>query len=220
MVKVGFLKTIKNNMSLKKSFIILGLLVILSIVLFSSYNEYSLENFKPKPNVEMEIYLWTGPYISGENDLASRWIEFTNNYGNIPNITLGRGKAKDFTKYLELDKNPHLNLDTNEHLKPLKSVDLTKETKLVPFVSVFFVTTIEGKVRKDSFGLLTGKDVTYDNLSKTINSLVNMFYDGLYESDFNPNAPVVPAAPVAPAATPASNASASTASTSKLPWNN
>lgn len=170
----------------------------------------------------MEIYLWVSSYGSGDNDLVSRWIEFTSNFGNIPNITLGRGKAKDFTKYLELDKNPHLNLDTSEPLKPLKSVDLTKDTKLVPFVSVFFVSTIEGKVRKDSFGLLTGKEVTYDNLSKTINGLVNMFYDGLYESDFNVTPPVVPpAAPTAPAAPAASAVPASlasVASNSKLPW--
>jgi hypothetical protein len=204
MVKVNFFKNMKNNMSLKKILIILGLLSVIIVILFSLTNEYSLENFKPKPNVKAEIYLWVGPNGSLENDLASRWLDFTKEYGNIPNIKLGRGKASEFTKYLELDKYPESNLNTNKVLERLKSVDLTKDYKLVPFVTLFFVGVQEGKAYKNPFGLGTGKEVTYDNLSKAINFLTALFYDSLYENDVN----VVPAAPAASAASAAP----------KVPW--
>jgi hypothetical protein len=217
MVKVNFFKNMKNNMSSKKIFIILGLISVIIVILFSLTNEYSLENFKPKPNVEMEIYLWTGPYGSFENDLVQRWLDFKNEYGNIPNVTLGRAKASEFTKYLELDKYPELNIDTNRAFEPLKSVDLTKDNKVVPFVSVFFVGTDQGKAYKQTFGLLTGKQVTYDALSKTLNGLTTMFNDGLYESDVN-IAPATPVVPVVPPAAPASTASVASAAITKIPW--
>jgi len=187
MVKVNFFKTMKNNMSLKKIFIILGLLSVIIVILFSCVNNYSIENLTPKPNIEVEIFLWYGSYGSTENDLASRWVEFTKEYGKIPNITLGRGSATEFTKYLELDKFPELNIDTNKSLEVLKSIDLTKDNKLIPFVSIFFVGTKEGKAYKSPLGLATGKDVTYDNISKMIHGITSMrmFSDALYESDVN-----------------------------------
>jgi hypothetical protein len=196
MVKSGFLKTIKKNMSFKKSFMILGLLIVLTIVLFSCVNNYSIENLTPKPNIEVEIFLWVDSYGSVQNDLALRWVEFINQHGNIPNITLGRAPATEFTKYLELDKFPELNIDTNKSLEVLKSIDLTKDNKLLPFVSIFFVGTKEGKAYKSPLGIFTGKDVTYDIISKTIHNVtsVRWFSDALYESDVN----VAPVAPVAP----------------------
>jgi hypothetical protein len=200
MAKVNFFKNMKNNMSLKKIFIILGLLSVIIVILFSVVNNYSIENLTPKPDIEAEIFLWVGSYGSIENDLALRWAEFTDNYGKIPNITLGRAPATEFTKYLELDKFPELNLDTNKNLEVLKSIDLTKDNKLLPFVSIFFVGTREGKAYKSPLGLLTGKEVSYDNLYKTINGITSMrmFSDALYESDVNvaPPAPVMEKLPV------------------------
>jgi hypothetical protein len=200
MAKVNFLKTMKNNMSLKKILIILGLLSVIIVILFSCVNNYSIENLTPKPNIEVEIFLWFGSYGSTENDLASRWVEFTNEYGKIPNITLGRASATEFTKYLELDKFPELNIDTNKSLEVLKSIDLTKDNKLLPFVSIFFVGTKEGKAYKIPLGLATGKDVTYDNISKMIHGITSMrmFSDALYESDVNvvQEAPVMEKLPV------------------------
>jgi hypothetical protein len=221
MVKVNFFKNMKNNMSLKKMFIILGLISVIIVILFSLTNEYSLENFKPKPNIELEIFLWTNSFGSLENDLASRWIAFTNEYGKIPNITLGRGLVTEFTKYLELDKNPELNIDTNKRLEVLKSIDLTKDlgNKFLPFVSIFFVGTKEGKAYKNPLGLVTGKDVTYDNISKMINHITSMrmFSDALYERDVNV-APATPVVPVVPPAAPASTASVASAAITKIPW--
>ena len=220
MVKVNFFKTMKNNMSLKKILIILGLLSVIIVILFSCVNNYSIENFKPKSNIKAEIYLWVGPYGSLENDLARRWLDFTKEYGNTPNIKLGRGKASEFTKYLELDKYPELNLNTNKSLELLKSVDLTKDNKLVPFVTIFFVGVQEGKAYKNPLGLATDKDVTYDNLSKSINFLSAFFYDSLYENDVNV-VPAPPAAPPAPRPVPASTASTAPASAPaipKMPW--
>ena len=218
MVKVNFFKNMKNNMSLKKIFIILGLISVIIVILFSLTNEYSLENFKPKPNIKVEIFLWTNSYGSLENNLASSWIKFTNEYGKIPNITLGKGLVTEFTKYLELDKFPELNLNTNKVLEPLKSIDLTKDldNKFLPFVTVFFVSTREGKASKAPYYPLTGKDVTYDNLSKLIYTITSMraFSDVLYESDVN----VAPAIPVVPPASTASAASAASAAMPKVPW--
>ena len=196
MVKSNFFKKYSKPIAL------LAILIILSIVLFSSVNTYSVENLTPKPNIEVEIYLWTGPYVSG-NEVQNRWVEFVKNHDNIPNITLGRAKATDFTKYLELDKYPNNNLDTNENLKVLKSVDFTKDNKLIPFVSVFIIFNREGKAYKEPFGgVLSGKELTYDILSKSIYGITGMFYDGLYDSDFNvappPVVPTVPTAPTAP----------------------
>lgn len=87
----------------------------------------------------MEIFLWVDSYGSTQNDLASQWAKFKSQYGNIPNITLGRASPTEFTKYLELDKYPELNLDTNKSLEVLKSVDLTKDNSLLPFVSIFLL---------------------------------------------------------------------------------
>jgi hypothetical protein len=202
MAKVNFFKNMKNNMSLKKMFIILGLLSVIIVILFSCVNNYSIEKFKPKPNIEVEIFLWTNSFGSLENDLASRWIAFTNEYGKIPNITLGKGLGTEFTKYLELDKYPELNIDTNKFLEVLKSVDLTKDldNKFLPFVSIFFVGTKEGKAYKSPLGLATGKDVTYDNISKMIHGITSMRFlsDILYESDVNvvQKAPVMEKLPV------------------------
>jgi hypothetical protein len=209
MVKSGFLKTIKKNMSSKKIFIILGLLSVIIVILFSCVNNYSIENFKPKPNVKLEIYLWVGPYGSLQNELVQRWLDFTNEYGNIPNITLGRAKVSEFTKYLELDKNPKSKLDTNKVLEPLKSIDLTKDNEFFPFVSIFYVQTLEGKVYKNPIYLITGKNVTYDVLSKSLNSFTTTFNDALYESDVNV-APVVPVVPP--------TASTASAAITEIPW--
>jgi hypothetical protein len=222
MVKSDFFKTMKNTNFFKnysKPLALLAILIILSIVLFSSVNEYSLENFKPKPDIEVEIFLWVDSYGSAHNDLASQWAKFKSQYGNIPNITLGRASATEFTKYLELDKYPELNLDTNKSLELLKSVDLTKDNSLLPFVSIFFVGTKEGKAYKSPLGIGTGKEVTYDNVSKTINAItsMSMFSNILYKSDVD-IVPAVNAAAAAPAAAPATvNAATSPAATAVIP---
>jgi hypothetical protein len=65
--------------------------------------------------------------------------------------------------------------------------------------------------------LLTGKQVTYDTLSKSINGFTTMFNDGLYESDLN-IAPATPVVPVVPPAAPASTASVASAAITKIPW--
>lgn len=220
MVKVSFFKNMKNNMSLKKIFIILGLLSVIIVILFSCVNNYSIENLTPKPDIEVEIFLWVNSYGSTDNDLSLRWVDFTNEYGNIPNITLGRAPSTEFTKYLELDKYPELNLDTNRSLEVLKSVDLTKDNSLLPFVSIFYVGTKEGKAFKSPLELRTGKEVTFDNASRMINIITSarMFSDALYESDVNV-APVVNAGPVtAHAATVAPVNHNSVASSFKPPW--
>jgi len=235
MVKSDFFKTMKNTNFFKnysKPLALLAILIILSIVLFSSGNNYLVENLTPKPDIEVEIFVWIGPYGSMENDLVNRWLDFTNEYGDTPNVTLGKEKASEFTRYLELDKYPELNLDTNKSLEVLKSVDLKRNNNVVPFVSVFFVGTKEGKAYKSPLGLVTGKEVSYDNMSKMINGITSsfMFSDALYESDLNKVLSAVTKSAPAPATAPAVNAvnavipnsvgsvASAIASNSKLPW--
>jgi hypothetical protein len=187
MVKVDFLKSIKTNIFFKiyfKPFIILGLLIILSLVLFSCVNQYSLENFEltPKPNLKIEMILWVDSAGSIGNDLSEKWLDFIHKYGRTPNFTLIRENASDFTKYLELDKYPELSLDSNELLKVLKSVDLTRISSVIPFISFFGVGIHEGKaVKVPVLSLITGKDVTYDNASRQLNMLFSRYYHVLYE---------------------------------------
>jgi hypothetical protein len=187
MVKVDFLKSIKTNSFFKiyfKPFIILGLLIILSLVLFSYVNKHSLENFelKPKANIKIELILWVDSAGSIENDLSKLWLDFIHKYGHTPNFTLRRENASDFTKYLELDKYPELSLDSNELLKVLKSVDLTSKSSVIPFISLFGVGIWEGKaIKVPVLPLITGKDVTYDNASRQLNMLFSRYYHVLYE---------------------------------------
>ena len=81
MVKTGFLKTIKNNISLRKSIIILGLLALLAIVLFTLLNNYSVENFTPKPNGKIEVMIWTDDNGSLDNTFVKKeWLELVAKY--------------------------------------------------------------------------------------------------------------------------------------------
>jgi hypothetical protein len=227
MVKSDFFKTMKNTNFFKnysKPLALLAILIILSIVLFSSGNNYSVENLTPKPNVKVEIILWVGPpgYYA-PNEVAQRWVtEFVPKYEKIPNISLGRVEATEFTKYLELDKYPESAPQVKEIFKSLIDVDFTKNKSQLPFVTAFFIGTHEGKAVKAPLGMpLIGKDLKLDTMYDTMNGITSYLYHILYEKDDVYTPPVVPpAAPAAPASAPAPPASVASAiaSNSKLPW--
>jgi hypothetical protein len=193
MVKAGFLKTIKNNMSFKKSFILLGLLIILSIVLFSSYNKYSIENFTPKPNAKLEIILWTGTDISGSksnhNFIINDWFTLVNTYHQMPNIKFAKintSAASDtnseFRKWAKLETgNPELLAANADTKYPWGKITF-------PGITIRLIETNNNKTSYTviesywhMFGKLTLLDVT--NGLKRI--MVGEYYDRLYEKNIS-----------------------------------
>lgn len=197
MVKAGFLKTVKNNMSFKKSFILLGLLIILSIVLFSSYNKYSIENFTPKPNAKLEIILWTGTDISGSkqnhNFIINDWFTLVNTYHQFPNIKFAKintSAASDinseFRKWIKLETgNPELLAANADTKYPWSKIPF-------PGITIRLVETDNNKTSYtliDSYwstGNLTLLDVT-NGLKKI---MVGEYYDRLYENNISAQEPV------------------------------
>jgi hypothetical protein len=203
MVKAGFLKTIKNNMSFKKSFILLGLLIILSIVLFSSYNKYSIENFTPKPNAKLEIILWTGTDISGSksnhNFIINDWFTLVNTYHQMPNIKFAKintSAASDinseFRKWAKLETgNPELLAANADTKYPWDKITF-------PGITIRLIETNNNKTSYTviesywhMFGKLTLLDVT--NGLKRI--MVGEYYDRLYEKNISTQEPVSVAPP-------------------------
>jgi hypothetical protein len=197
MVKAGFLKTIKNNMSFKNFFILLGLLIILSIVLFSSYNKYSIENFTPKPNARLEIILWTGTDISGSkqnhNFIINDWFTLVNTYHQMPNIKFAKittSAASDinseFRKWAKLETgNPEVlaaNADTKYPWDKITFPGIT-------------IRLIETNNNTTSYTLITSYWHTLGNLTlldvtngvKRI--MVGEYYDRLYEKNISAQQP-------------------------------
>ena len=175
MVKTGFLKTIKNNLSFSKPFIVLGLVIILSIVLFSSYNNYSVENFKPKPGVKLEVRLWVSALGSLDNTFVrSQWLDFVNKYDKFPSIEFGYGKAVDFTKYLETDKNTgYKDFEKLDYVRPPFNT----------FVSILIVGTKDGlKYKYLPTALIADKSLTLEYLTLQLNRVFLDNYSMLYDN--------------------------------------
>jgi len=198
MVKTGFLKTVKNNIFFKKSFIILGLLVILAIVLFSSFNSCSIENFTFKSNSKIEVMLWTDDNGSLDNNFVkNEWLELVTKYEKY--ATFGYGSLTEYVTYINgLTKFFGKNIDkkyTQEDFKSLKDE--------FPFVSI--VVEID-KVR-DYVGYAAHGSLTTENIKNTLFLNINKYYRKLYSDAYiststatAPGAPGAPVAPVAPVA--------------------
>jgi hypothetical protein len=197
MVKARFLKTIKNNMSFKNFFILLGLLIILSIVLFSSYNKYSIENFTPKPNARLEIILWTGTDISGSkqnyNFIIDDWLTIVNTYHQMPNIKFAKintSAASDanseFRKWVKLETGNREVLAVNADTKypwnkltfpgiTIRLIETNNNTTSYTLITSYWHT----------LGNLTSLDVT-NGLKRII---VGEYYDRLYEKNISAQQP-------------------------------
>ena len=204
MVKAGFLKTIKNNMSFKKSFILLGLLIILSIVLFSSYNKYSIENFTPKPNATLEIILWTADEKYGSSSkqyhkfIINDWFTLVNTYHQFPNIKFAKintSVASDISS--EFRK--WSNLETGKQELIAMNADPNFQWGKIPFpgITIRLVETDNNKTSYTlidtywSAGNLTLLDVT-NGLKKI---MVGEYYDRLYEKNISAQQPLSVAPP-------------------------
>ena len=175
MVKTGFLRTIKNNLSFSKPFIVLGLVIILSIVLFSSYNNYSVENFKSKPGVKLEVRLWVSALGSLHNTFVrSQWLDFVNKYDKFPSIEFGYGKAVDFTKYLGTDK--------DSSYKDFEKLDYVRPP-FNTFVSIIISGTTNGlKYKYLPTALIADKDLTLEGLTAQLNRVFLDNYSMLYDN--------------------------------------
>jgi hypothetical protein len=197
MVKPGFLKTITKNMPLKKSFIILGLLIILTIVLFFSLNNYSIENLTPLGPV-IDVMLWTDSMGSMSNSFVNTdWLELINTYKGFPNINFGQRKISEMVKYFEPEKHPQF-----------KGWDEPTIAQYIPCITIL----VDDKGVKSflgagapSGGFFTGPSLTLQNVKKALGNVFSKNYEKLY-SNKGPNVgPPMPAMPAmsAPVAAPA-----------------
>ena len=106
---------VKSNIfkGLGKPFVILAILIILSMLLFSSSNCYLVENLTPLGPV-IDVMLWTDAAGSMGNSFVTRdWFELVNTYKGFPNINFGQQKISEMEKYFEPEKNPQFK-DWNE----------------------------------------------------------------------------------------------------------
>ena len=190
MVKVNFFKSMKNNMSFTKLFIILGLLIAIIVILFSCANNFSVENFTPIGPV-IDVMLWTDSNGSMNNSFVNTdWFELINTYRGFPNINFGQRKVSEIVKYLEPEKNSQF-----------KTWD---EASTTPFVPCITILVVDKGVKSmlgagaASGGFFTGGSLTLPEVKKALGNVFSKNFDKLY-TNIAP-APARPVAPVAPTA--------------------
>ena len=174
MVKVDFLKSIKNNNFFKKyskPFALLAILIILSIVLFSSYNNYSLENFTSKSNAKIEVMLWTDDNGSLENSFVkNEWLDLVAKYEKYARFGYG-----SFTEYVT-----YLNGITKLFGKPYTTkpteADYTNAKNQLPFVSM----VVDIDKDRDFTGIALGGTLTTEIIKTYLFSIINRDYRKLY----------------------------------------
>ena len=187
MAKSNFFKKYSKPLAL------LAILIILSSVLFSSYNNYSVENLTPLGPV-IDVMLWTDKAGSlGNSFVTTDWLELVNTYKGFPNINFGQQKVSEIVKYLEPEKNSHFK-DWNE----------STVTPFVPFITIL----IDNKGVKSMLGagaatggLITSTNNTL-NLPYAKKALANVFsknYDTMYSNSVPNAGPAMPTMPAAPA---------------------
>jgi hypothetical protein len=191
MVKVNFFKNMKNNMSLKKIFIILGLISVIIVILFSLTNEYSLENLTPL-GPTIDVMLWTDAYGSTSNIFVNTyWLGLINTYKGFPNINFGQRKISEMVKYFEPEKNPQFNT-WNEGAM----------ASYVPCITILVddkgVKSLLGAGATGG-GFFTGPTLTLEHVMKSIAGVFSKNYDKLYSnSPSNAGMPAMPATPTTP----------------------
>lgn len=200
MVKVDFLKKYSKPIAL------LAILIILSMLLFSYVNTYSIENLTPLGPV-IDVMLWTDKTGSLNNSFVTTdWFELVNTYKDFPNINFGQQKVSEMEKYFEPEKNSHF-----------KSLNESSLTPFVPFITIL----IDNKGVKSELGAgaATGGIITSTN--NTLNlpyakkALANVFsknYDTMYSNTKSNTGPAAIATATS-ASSPASAASAASAAT-------
>jgi hypothetical protein len=192
MVKPGFLKTITKNMSLKKIFIILGLISVIIVILFSLTNEYSLENFTPRPGAKIEVMLWTdGAGSLNNNFVKNEWLELVTKYQKYATFGYGGNSLSEYVTYM----NGLTHLFSKPIEKKYTEEDFAVLRDQFPFVTIVF----EVDKFRNYVGYAIGGSLTTENIKNTLFSIINTYYRSLY-SDAYISAPVAPVALVAPVA--------------------
>ena len=195
MVKSGFLKTIQNNMFLKKIFIILGLISVIIVILFSCVNNYSLENLTPL-GPTIDVMLWTDANGSTSNIFVNTyWLGLINTYKGFPNINFGQRKISEMVKYFEPEKNTQF-----------KGWD---EGSMGPYVPCITILVDDKGVKSllgagaPGGGFFTGPTLTLEHVMKSIAGVFSKNYDKLYSnSPSNAGMPAMPAIPTVMSAMP------------------
>ena len=202
---------VKSNIfkGLGKSFVILAILIILSMLLFSSGNSCLVENLTPLGPV-IDVMLWTDNNGSmGNSFVNTDWFELINTYKNFPNINFGQQKVSEMEKYFEPEKNYQFK-DWNE----------AKSTPYIPCVTIL----IDNKGVKSLLGAGAVTGGFFSASNNTLNlpmvkkALANVFsknYYTMYSNTKSNTGPAAAAAASAPA--PASAASAASATSSAAP---
>lgn len=193
MVKPGFLKTITKNMSLKKIFIILGLISVIIVILFSLTNEYSLENFTPRPNAKIEVMLWTDPVGSVTNNFVkNEWLELVTKYEKYATFGYGGNSLSEYVTYMngltELFGKPIEKKYTQEAFAALRGQ--------FPFVTI----VVEVDNSRNYVGYAIGGSLTTENIKNTMFLAINRFYRELYSDAYISTSTARAAQAVAPTA--------------------
>lgn len=220
MVKVDFLKSIKNNNFFKKyskPFALLAILIILIMVVFSSYNNYSLENFTSKSNAKIEVMLWTDDNGSLENSFVkNEWLDLVTKYEKYARF--GYGSFTEYVTYL----NGITKIFGKPYTKKPTEEDYNNAKNQLPFVSM----VVDIDKDRDFTGIAQGGTLTTEIIKTYLFSIINRDYRKLYSdahistptTNPSPGAAVAGAAPVAGAtAGPATAPAAAAPSWMKLP---
>ena len=182
MAKSNFFKKYSKPLAL------LAILIILSSVLFSSYNNYSVENFKPKPGIKLEVRLWVSALGSLDNTFVrTQWLDFVNKYAKFPSIEFGYGKAVDFTKYLGTDK--------NTDYKDFEKLDYVRPP-FNTFVSIIISNIANGvKYKYLPTALIADKSLTLEYLTLQLNRVFLDNYSMLYDNASSDPEKTMPSTP-------------------------
>ena len=185
MVKVDFFKKYSKPLAL------LAILIILSIVLFSSVNDLSVENFLPKSNAVLEIMLFTNNGSPGNKFVTSEWLDIVNTYKNFPNIKFGQGNFEDYKKYItELMKM----LSPKEERK-ITDEEFEKGRQGLPMV--FMSLMVDNKLAAFPM-MFASSSLTTLEIKKNMGAYISTYYDKLYSnaSTSTPSLPkAIPAMP-------------------------
>lgn len=201
MVKVGFLKKYLKPLAL------LILIIILSMLLFSSVNTstvntYSFENFDRRTiisTVYIESVLWID--MSNSAELLNPKLTM---FANVIDEYHEKGKTNFI--FSMRDSSDIKNYFSNDNVEQVKSGNLASGKK--PIITFRLIDkTNNNNIFRSAIGRLSDSEITFENIKNTLRMLENLLYKRMYNPDMN----ISSATSVASAASAASATSATSA---------